>query len=86
MGGSHAAGCCHSAWLLTGHTQLPQAERERYQNSRQRFDEAARRQEYEQRRQRGQQGGGEGDAVPPPETVVFEIHEQVEHGVHRQLD
>ena len=25
-----------------------------------------------------------GGAVPPPETVVFDIDEQVEHGVHRQ--
>ena len=25
-----------------------------------------------------------GGAVPPPETLVFEIDEQVEHGVHRQ--
>ena len=34
--------------------------------------------------QRDEQGGGEGGAVPPPETVVFDIDEQVEHGVHRQ--
>ena len=60
-----------------------QAERERDQNSRQRLHEAARRQEHEQRRQRGEQGGGEGGAVPPPETVVFDVDEQVEHGVHR---
>ena len=61
-----------------------QAERERDQHSRHRLDEAARRQEHGQPRQRGEQGGGEGGAVPPPETVVFDIDEQVERGVHRQ--
>ena len=61
-----------------------QAERERDQNSRYRFDEAARRQEHEQRGQRGQQRGGQGSAMPPPEAVVFDVDEQVEHGVDRQ--
>ena len=63
-----------------------QAERERDQNSRHRLDEAARRQEHEQRSQRGQQEGGEGGAVPPPETVVFDIDEQVKHGVSMSIE
>ena len=80
------AGCCHSAWLLTGHAQLPRPNASAIRTAGSGSTKPARRQEHEQRRQRGQQGGGEGGAVPPPETVVFEIDEQVEHGVHRQPD
>ena len=34
--------------------------------------------------QRGQEGRGEDGAVPPPETVVFDMASQVEHGAARR--
>ena len=78
------AGCCHSAWLLTGHAQLPRpnASAIRAAGTGSTKPRAARN--TNSAASRGQQGGGEGGAVPPPETVVFDIDEQVEHGVHRQ--
>ena len=84
LGQKVLAGCCHSAWLVTGQAQPAQAEGECHQERGQRSDQGARRQEHEQRRQGGQQGGDQGGAVPPPEAVGFDVDEQVQQRVHRQ--